>query len=115
MNTETNLIKKYLDKGVLYGNELIIRKVFCDEFISSSKSLGLAVVGIEGFNQLKDGNMQPNMDEIADFSEIEANDWDEYLSFCTSAARNFIKHMLSKGESYGYCFTLVNHYEKNCT
>lgn len=112
MNAETDLINKYIDKGVRYGKELIISKKYCNEFISSSKLADLAIVGIEGFYFHEDGDVEPVLDEIADFSAISADSWYEYLEKCISAARNFIELMHSSGKSNGYCFTLLNSEEK---
>jgi hypothetical protein len=108
MNVEAQLLKAFEFKGVVYGQELIVFKKFCNDFIQTSRRAGLAVIGIEGFHILQDGSIKPNMDEIADFSDIEAGIWDEYIEKCTEASVHFIKQMLLSGKSDGYCFTLTD-------
>ena len=105
---EFELMKAFDNKGVICGNELIVFKEFCNDFINAAKLAGLVVIGIEGFHLLKDGSVKPNMDEIADFSDIAYSRLSENVDTCFDAASNFIGHMIVKGESDGYCFTLVD-------
>ena len=111
MINEVDLLKKYNQKGVLYGDELIILKEFCEEFIASCEHADLAIIGIEGFYLFSDGNIMPNLDEITDFSEINSENWYTYLQQCISASRKFVNYMLRNGKSDGYCFSLMNNYE----
>jgi fructose-1-phosphate kinase PfkB-like protein len=108
MNFETQLLKAFEFKGVACGQELIVFKEFCNDFIKTSKRSGLAVIGIEGFHLLQNGSIKPNMDEIADFSDVEADVWEDYIEKCTTASENFIRQMLVSGKSDGYCFTLTD-------
>lgn len=107
--TEAEFLEVFNDKSVLYGSELIIKKPFCSDFVRASKSAGFAVIAIEGFYLLNDGRVEPNLDEIADFSEIVCGDNPgEYIEACFEAANRFVIHMNSTGESDGYCFTLTD-------
>jgi len=108
MTDEAELLKAFEDKGVSYGNELIIYRESCNDFIQASKLAGLAVIGIEGFHLLQNGSVKPNVDEIADFSDIEDSNLDRCIERCSEAAINFIHHMLENGKSDGYCFTLTD-------
>ena len=107
--TEAELIELFNDKGVPCGSEFIVDKAYCSDFVRTAKSAGFAVLGIEGFHLLKDGSVKPNLDEIADFSDIEGgNNLGEYIEACFEAANRFLVHMSSRGESDGYCFTLTD-------
>ena len=109
MADEAELLKAFEDKGVVCGSELIVLKDFCNDFMQASKLAGFAVIGIEGFHLLIDGSVQPDIDEIADFSDIEGGkNLDGYIEMCFEAAKNFIGHMLVSGKSDGYCFTLTD-------
>src|SRR3989344_2310072 len=107
-NVVAKLLKAFEAKGVGYGQELIIFKPFCNEFIQASRLAGLAIIGIDGFYLLQDGSVKPNIDEIADFSDVEASSLDEYINKCTKATINFINKMSIIGKSDGYCFTLTH-------
>ncbi|ADZ90139.1 hypothetical protein [Marinomonas mediterranea] len=107
--TEADLISLFNDKGVFCGSEFIVNRAYCGDFLQASKSAGFAVIGIEGFYLLKDGSLKPNLDEIADFSDIEdVNNFGEYIEACFKAANRFVVNMNSNGESDGYCFTLTD-------
>ena len=107
--TEADLLESFSGQGVFCGTELIVKKVYCGDFMQASKSAGFAVIGIEGFYLLKDGSVKPNLDEIADFSDIEdGGSFDDYIEACFDAASRFLVHMNSNGESDGYCFTLTD-------
>lgn len=108
MTSEAELLRAFNDKGVRYGNELIVLKEFCSEFINASRLARLGVVGVEGFYLPKNGNVRPNLDEVADFSDIENDNFDGYVEACANAASHFIRHMLMSGKSDGYCFTLTD-------
>ena len=112
MNEKDKLIYEYIDKGVRYGGELIVSKQFCDEFISSCELVNLAIIGIEGFLFYEDETVEPVLDEIADFSDISSDNWQEYLEKSLSAARKFLGAMQNIGRSDGYSFTLVNPKER---
>jgi hypothetical protein len=106
---EAELFELFKDKSLLYGPELIVKKKHCSVFVRASKSAGLAVIGIEGFHLLEDGRVEPNLDEIADFSDIKCGeDPAEYIEACFEAANRFIVNMNFSGESDGYCFTLTS-------
>jgi hypothetical protein len=108
MTDEADLLREFNDKGVLYGNELIVFKEFCSDFINACRLARLGVVGVEGCYLLEDGGVKPNLDEVADFSDIEDDNFDGYIEACANAASNFIRHMLITGKSDGYCFTLTD-------
>ncbi|MBL4906774.1 MAG: hypothetical protein JKX94_04920 [Sneathiella sp.] len=105
---ETELLRSFKMKGVGNGQELIIYKQFCLNFIKACKQAELAIIGIDGFYILNDGSIRPNLDEIADFSDVEAKKFVDFTETCNSAAVKFIRHMLATGKSDGYCFTLTN-------
>jgi len=107
MRDEADLLSEFNEKGVRYGNELIVFKNFCSEFINACRLARLGVVGVEGFYLLEDGRVRPNLEEVADFSDIEDDNLDRYVEACANAARVFIEHMLVTGKSNGYCFTLT--------
>lgn len=111
MNVEVDLLKKFNQKGVRYGVELIILKQFCEEFIASCEQADLAIIGIEGFYLNADGNIMPNLGEITDFSEINSENWYTYLQQCINASRKFVSYMLGNGKSDGYCFSLMSENE----
>lgn len=106
MKTEVELVKDFATKGVSYGQELIVLKEFCGEFVESSRQARLVIVGIEGFHLLSNGAVKPNLDEIADFSDLDTEDWDQYVEKTARASRDFIGRMLDVGRSDGYCFSL---------
>lgn len=107
--TETDLLELFNDKGFPCGDEFIVNKTYCCDFVKASKSAGFAVIGIDGFHLLEDGSVKPNLNEIADFSDIDAgNDLGEYIEACFEAANRFLVQMNSNGESDGYCFTLTD-------
>lgn len=108
MNDDTDLQKAFEDKGVNCGGELIIYKEYCGLFVQATKRAGLAVIGIEGFYLLISGDVKPNMEEIADFSGIECNDYCKYVELCSGAATKFIEHMQANGKSDGYSFVLTD-------
>lgn len=108
MTSETELLVEYEAKGILNGGELIVFKEFCTDFVSACRLAGLAITGIEGFYLLQDRFIKPNMEEIADFSGIKADELDRYIEECSDSANNFIRHMLLSGKSDGYCFTLTD-------
>ena len=108
MTDEAKLLKCFESKGVIYGDELIVLKKFCTEFMQASKLAGFAVIGIEGFYLFKDGSVKPNIEEVADFSDIESVFFNEYIEKCYEASDNFIKYMLLNGKSDGYCFVLTD-------
>ncbi|WP_353666554.1 hypothetical protein [Marinomonas sp. THO17] len=106
---EVDLLKPFNGKGVFCDGEFIVYKAHCAAFLQASKSAGFAVIGIEGFYLLKDGSVKPNLDEIADFSDIKNGDrLGEYIEACFEAANRFVVHMNSIGKSDGYCFILTN-------
>ncbi len=99
----------FKDKGVFCDDELIVNKAHSSTFLNASKYAGFAVIGIEGFYLLNDGSIKPNLDEIADFSDIEEeNDFCEYIEACYECANRFLINMNSNGKSDGYCFILMN-------
>ena len=108
MTNETELLRTFNDKGVRYGNELIVLKKFCSDFINACRLARLGVIGIEGYYLLEDGSVKPNLDEIADFSDIEDGNVDVYIEACANSASRFIRNMLTSGKSNGYCFTLTD-------
>lgn len=109
MAREVDLFETFKDKGVFSGRELIVFKKFCSEFLKASVDAGYAVIGIEGFHLSKNGGVTPNLDEIADFSDIDVScSRDSYIEACSKAARSFLHHMLADGRSDGYSFTLVD-------
>jgi len=106
--TESELLELFSNKGVIFGTELIVSKECCSDFVKASKSAGFAVVGVEGFHFLTDGGVKPNLDEIADFSDIEVeDDSSKYIEACFEAVNRFVVHMNENGNSDGYCFTLT--------
>jgi len=107
MKSETELMQSFDGKGVKSGEELIVFKEYCREFVNECENAGFAVLGIEGFFLLQDGHVKPNLDEIADFSDVHAGSWDEYREACSKAANLFIEKMLGGGRSDGYSFTLT--------
>jgi hypothetical protein len=111
MSAKANLLKNFQTKSVPYGEELVIFNKFCLDFIRESKFANLAIIGVEGFYLSKEEKVQPNINEIADFSVLTAVSWGEYVEKCTTAADVFIKNMLSEGESDGYCFVMAEQSE----
>lgn len=106
---ESDLSELFIDKGVRFGSELIVIKAYCSDYLQASRSAGFAVIGVEGFHLLNDGIVKPNLDEIADFSDIEVGiNFCEYIEACSAAASRFVEHMNTNGKSDGYCFTLTN-------
>lgn len=79
MTIEYELVKKFEDKGLRCGNEVIIFKNFCDEFISACQLASLAIIGIESFYLLHSGRVKPEMGEIGDFSSVYADDMAGYV------------------------------------
>ncbi len=105
---ETELLKTFGDRGIFDGSELIVRKEYCSEFLQATKQFGFAVIGIEGFYFFENQCVKPNIDEIADFSDIQTCcDFSEYIDICFVSANNFIVQMDKNGKSDGYCFILM--------
>jgi hypothetical protein len=111
MKSEAELMQSFGRKGVKSGEELIVFKEYCREFVRECENAGFAVLGIEGFFLLQNGHVKPNLDEIADFSDVQAGSWDEYREACSKAADLFIEEMLSRGRCDGYSFTLTDSME----
>ena len=107
MTEEEKLLKKFESKGVYCGDELIVFKEFCRDYIYACKVSGFAVIGIEGFQLYEDGRVQPILDEISDFSDIEYSSFSDHIEECSRAANDFIGHMMLSGKSDGYSFVLT--------
>jgi hypothetical protein len=108
MTEEAKLLKLFESKGVFFGNELIVFKEFCRDFISASKVSGFAVLGIEGFQFFEDGSIKPVLNEISDFSDVEYSNVDDHIEECSRAATDFVSYMLLSGKSDGYSFVLTD-------
>ena len=108
LTDEAKLLKLFESKGVFFGNELIVFKEFCRDFVYASKVSGFAVIGIEGFQLFEDGSIKPILNEISDFSDIVRGNVDDYMEACSRAANDFIGHMMLSGKSDGYSFVLTD-------
>jgi len=108
MTEEAKLLKLFESKGVFFGNELIVFKEFCRDFIYASKVSGFAVIGIEGFQLFEDGSIKPILNEISDFSDIVHGNVDDYMEACSRAANDFFGQMALNGKSDGYSFVLTD-------
>ncbi|WP_157600191.1 hypothetical protein [Saccharospirillum impatiens] len=109
MNTEKSLIDAYNSKSIGSGREPIILKPYCLEFISDCRISGLAILGIEGYF-VANGKVCPNINEIADFSNLPIENWETYLKESIEAANRFIGIMMSSGKSDAYGFALTNEF-----
>jgi hypothetical protein len=69
----------------------------------------IALIGIEGF-EVDGEKIIPVADLIADFSDADANSWDEYIKICNSSAKLFFDQV-SKGSNLLFNFTLQSEEE----
>ena len=66
------------------GGLRLIRSQDCEEIVQACKSNALLILGIEAFI-LTDGKVVPEMELIADYSELASKDWD---AACFEAAQS---------------------------
>ena len=57
----------------------------------------IAIIGIDGFF-LRDGDLHPRLDQIADYSSAVADAWDSFVRICNDSAQAFLQSLCSDSE-----------------
>jgi len=112
--SEIEFINKFNRKGILTkSNEYIVYKKYCKEFINAISEHEFAIIGIDGFSIDNADIFQPNIDEIADFSELLKTSWKNFRKESIDSAKKFINNIISHGKSNGFSFVLYSQEEYN--
>ncbi len=88
-------------------SEPTVYKKYCSVFLAMCAEQKTAILGIEGVQVNSDGSRKLLIEEIADFSCIEAETVNHYLELNQDAAKNFISCMQKEGKGDAYCFTVI--------
>ncbi|PSN12862.1 hypothetical protein C7293_18390 [filamentous cyanobacterium CCT1] len=102
----TDIFEQYRQYGIITGEELYIPSQYAISFVEDCRLQNVAVIGIEGF-LITEQQIMPLLDEIADFSSIVSSDWQDYVSQCNAAAKNFIE-VSSKDRKRFFNFVVIN-------
>ena len=92
--SEEELFQRFAPGGIVRGGELYLDASTMQKYIGEAEKLGLAVVGVEGFEQ--HGNaLQPRLDLIADYSGAR-DTWPEHRLFCNKNAAEWIAELMAE-------------------
>ena len=98
------IFKKYRETVVKSGSEFRVPKDLCLSFLKDCRLHRVAILGIEGFKSFPDNSIQPQIDEIADFSALSELKWDNFVDKSIGSAENFISNLLEKDQGYSDLF-----------
>ncbi len=101
-------LRKYIEtRGVEYLEIAYISARLATEIVKISIERDIAIIGIEGFIQTRDGVI-PQIDLIADFSFAgEIINWEDYKQMCIKGAERYIEEGLSNKENIVLNFTIL--------
>lgn len=100
MLSENEIVNRFRHRGMTRGaGSLYLEIPIALDFLATCEANNLAIIGVEGFlyNDKKD-TIQPIMDYIEDYSDIEAPHWKAYRNLCNQRCRDFLCHLPSKSE-----------------
>lgn len=106
--SEEELFQRFAPRGIVRGGELYLDAPTMQEYIGKAEELGLAVVGVEGF-ELHGNAVQPRLDRIADYSNAR-DTWPEYRVFCNKNAAEWIAELMSE-RNLNFAATVVTEEE----
>jgi hypothetical protein len=92
--SEEELFQRFAPRGIVRGGELYLDAPTMQKYIGKAEKLGLAVVGVEGF-ELHGTGLQPRLDLIADYSGAR-DTWPEYRLFCNKNAAGWIAEVAER-------------------
>jgi hypothetical protein len=96
MLSERELIHEFKGRGIFQGGELYLDAVTALEFLDTAPKNDMTVIGIEGFHR-DNGSVRPLLDQIADFSDCEAESWPEFRESCNHSSKEFISQAPKSG------------------
>jgi hypothetical protein len=106
--TQQQLEANFTGRALLSGGEQYFDIPTSFDFIESCGKNGFAVIGVEGF-EIIEGKLAPRMDLIADFSELNAPIWSEFMDCANHSAISFAKEIENRSVLLG--FTILSRSE----
>ena len=97
MLTESEITDRFRPKGTKRGEELFLSLSHAVALLELCDRNSIAIIGIEGFF-LRDGDLHPRLDEIADYSSAVADAWDSFVRICNDSAQAFLQSLCSDSE-----------------
>ena len=112
MLSEVEIINRFRKHGISQdGGELYLRVSMALKFVEVCQKNNLAIIGFEGFLYDDDeGTLEPLLDQIADFSTVQASHWEAFRNLCNKYCRNLIRG-LSQKERMAINFTVLSRSE----
>ena len=98
MLSENEIVNRFRNRGMTRGaGSLYLEIPIALDFLATCKANNLAIIGVEGFlyHNQKD-TIQPIMDYIEDYSDVEGPNWKAYRNLCNQRCRDFLCHLPSK-------------------
>jgi len=97
MLAENEIIHRFREHGMFQGHELYLKVPIALNFLTTCQENNLAIIGVEGFlSNDEEGWIQPIMDYIEDYSDVEALNWEAYRNSCHQRARDFLCNLPSR-------------------
>lgn len=63
----TDLEREYVNRGLIRGNQLLLRPEVAVQFLDDCRTRNIEVLGFDGFRILADDRVQPLLEDILDF------------------------------------------------
>ena len=109
--TEDEVLQTFATRGTQIGGEWFFQPKVCLDLVSECESNGLAVIGIEGF-KIDGSEVVPQLDLIADWSNVEVKEWEAFVAEASALSRKFIE-TISVASGILLNLTIVS--EKECS
>jgi hypothetical protein len=104
MITSENILENDELNSLQRSGEIYFKEDSFIKLLELCRQNNIAIIGIEGF-EVDGEKIIPVADLIADYSDADANSWEEYIKICNSSAKLFFEQVL-KGSSLLFNFTL---------
>lgn len=97
MLSTAKIISRFRKHGIFRGNELYLKVPIARDFLATCQENNLAILGVEGFIYHEEIDaIESKLDYIADFSEVEAPNWEVYRNLCNQLCKDFLCHLPSR-------------------
>jgi hypothetical protein len=100
MLSEDEIINQFRKHGMTRGaGSLYLKVPIAFDFLATCQENNLAIIGVEGFLYTEKTNkIMPVMDYIADYSDVEAANWEEYRNSCNRLCKDFLGRLPSRDD-----------------
>ena len=100
MLSENEIVNRFQKHGMIRGGgELYLEVPIAFNFLEACQENNLASIGIEGFLYDEEQNtIEAKMDYIADYSVLDAPNWEAYRDLCNRLSKDFLRQLPSRAD-----------------